>query len=401
MNNFKVPKIEKLTYNLPSLRIAKYPLHERDESKLLIYRKGKIKQKQFKHLSQELQAGDLLIFNNTKVIQARLHFFKETGAKIEIFCLEPFQPKDYNLIFQTRNYCKWTCLVGNSKKWKQGKLHFTDDEFDIYAEKIKDLGKGEFVIEFSWSCQHAFADILEKIGQTPIPPYLERNSEESDKETYQTIYSKIEGSVAAPTSGLHFTDKVLSNLKNKGIETAELTLHVGAGTFKPIKEEDASAHEMHAELFFANLNFIEKIAQHKGRIITVGTTSLRSLESLYYLGILAYLNKLEKPNYQQIKQWDLYQIPQDISRVTAFSALEQRIKEEGIERIFAETQIMITPLYKVKSIDGIITNFHQPESTLLLLVASIVGEDWRNIYDYALNNNFRFLSYGDSSLLFL
>ena len=400
-NNFKAPKIQKLTYNLPHHRIAKYPLPQRDRSKLLVYKQGQICHTQFKNLPQELQAGDLLIFNNTKVIQARLQFRKPTGAHIEIFLLEPHQPSDYNLVFQTRNYCTWTCLVGNAKKWKTGKLQIETPNFTIYAEKKADLGKGEFLVDFSWTCQVSFSDILEQIGNMPIPPYLERPAEEADKSTYQTVYSKIEGSVAAPTSGLHFTPEVLSNLKDKGIQTAELTLHVGAGTFKPIKEDDASKHQMHAEQFFASLPFILQIANHPGRIICVGTTALRSLESLYYLGGLARLNQLQNPNYQLIKQWDIYQTPANISRRQAFSALADKMQEHGIERIFADTQIMITPHYQVKSIDALITNFHQPESTLLLLVASLVGDDWQKIYDYALHNDFRFLSYGDSSLLFI
>jgi len=400
-NSFKVPKIEKLTYNLPHNRIAKYPLTTRDQSKLLVYKNKQISNTQFSHLAQELQENDLLIFNNTKVIQARLRFKKQTGANIEIFLLEPAHPIDYNLIFQTKNTCQWTCIVGNAKKWKTGKLHLHTEKFDIYAEKVADLGKGEFHIQFSWTNNVLFADVLEKIGNMPIPPYLEREAEETDKETYQTVYSKIDGSVAAPTSGLHFTHAVFSDLKNKGIKTAELTLHVGAGTFRPIKEDDAAKHPMHAEQFFASIDFIKKIANHKGRVITVGTTALRSLESLYYLGVLAYLDKLEKLDFIKIKQWDIYNIPKNISRENAFAALANKMEHENREQIFADTQIMITPLYKVKSIEGIITNFHQPESTLLLLVASLVGNNWHNIYNYALENDFRFLSYGDSSLLFL
>jgi S-adenosylmethionine:tRNA ribosyltransferase-isomerase len=347
-----------------------------------------------------LKNSDLLVFNNTKVIQARLYFKKESGALIEIFCLEPFLPKEYNLAFQAKNVCQWQCLVGNSKKWKQGKLSLdSHEDIIVEAERIAELENGESIIEFTWPGKYLFSDILDLIGKTPIPPYLSRQAENSDKENYQTVYSKFEGSVAAPTSGLHFTEKTFADLKTKGIEYAELTLHVGAGTFKPIKEQSAEKHQMHAETFNVKIEFIEKLANHDGRVVAVGTTSLRTLESLYFLGVLASENKLNQQNHFLIEQWDIYKIPSAISRKQAFLSLLKHMEKEQIRVLYAQTQIMISPQYKVKSIDGIITNFHQPESTLLLLVASLVGDYWHKIYDYALESDFRFLSYGDSSLL--
>ncbi|MCK5535535.1 MAG: S-adenosylmethionine:tRNA ribosyltransferase-isomerase [Bacteroidales bacterium] len=400
---FEVPKIEKLSYTLPDNKIAKFPLEQRDESKLLIFKSNSISHTSFCKIKNELKTSDLLVFNNTKVIQARLYFKKETGALIEIFCLEPYSPKEYNLAFQAQHSCKWQCMIGNNKKWKNGKLklntNIQTENIQIEAERIQELENGESIIEFSWNSNHYFSEILNAIGQTPIPPYLNRKAEEKDKKTYQTVYSKFEGSVAAPTSGLHFTNNTLSALKKKGIIIEELTLHVGAGTFKPIKEKNAADHQMHAETFNAKISLIKKLAKHDGRIVAVGTTTLRTLESLYYLGVMAFSKKLNQSNHFSILQWDIYTMQKNISRKEAFNALYQKMKNENTEILYAQTQIMISPNYSVKSIDGIITNFHQPESTLLLLVAALVGENWKKIYKYALENNFRFLSYGDSSIL--
>ncbi len=396
----KDTKIEKLTYTLPENKIAKYPLNNRDYSKLLVFENNSIRETIFRNIDQEFRDNDLLIFNNTKVIQARLLFRKESGAQIEVFCLEPYLPKEYNLAFQAKKICRWKCLVGNSKKWKSGKISlFNDNILLMNAERLNEETNEESLIEFSWNNELAFSEILELAGKTPIPPYLNRKAEDSDKNKYQTIYSKFEGSVAAPTSGLHFTNHVFEKLKNKNVKLAEITLHVGAGTFKPIKVENAANHLMHAETFFVNRNLIEQIATHTGRIVAIGTTTLRTLESIFYLGYLAYSGTLKATNHFQINQWDIYQINQNITRKESFLALLNYLNLNETDTIFAQTQIMITPEYQIKCIDGLITNFHQPESTLLLLVASWTGDKWKNIYNYALENNYRFLSYGDSSLL--
>ena len=396
-------KIEDFNYELPDERIAKYPLPVRDASKLLMYRDGIPQEMRFTDMPDLLPEGSMMVFNDTKVVPARLHFQRETGAHIEIFCLEPSLPADYALSFQSTESCVWDCLVGNSKKWKEGKLTRTiqvdGETVNFSAERVTTGSPQQ--IRFSWdNPTFTFAKLLDAVGELPIPPYLNRDAEESDKTTYQTVYSKIEGSVAAPTAGLHFTPEVFSSLAESGVETAEVTLHVGAGTFRPVKSETIGGHDMHTELISVPLEIIEKIAETDRTIIAVGTTSVRTLESLYHIG--AALGR-EPENTQSLKvlQWQPYDMPSYISRAEAFRNIADYLKRNNLTHLVTSTQIIIVPSYQFKVVDGIITNFHQPKSTLLLLVSAYIGggEKWREIYDYALANDFRFLSYGDSSLL--
>ncbi len=394
-------KTENYTYKLEDNRIAKYPLKKREKSKLLIYNKGNIYHKIFSDITELLEQDDLLVFNNTKVIQARLHFFKTTGAKIEIFCLEPSRPTDYNLIFQSNKSCEWKCIIGNLKKWKNDTLckeiTLEKHKFILKAEKIEKTGNS-LIIKFSWNnSDYTFGDILENIGQTPIPPYLNRNSELSDKTRYQTVYSKYKGSVAAPTAGLHFTEKIFSKLTDKGIKTENITLHVGAGTFKPVKSCTIGEHEMHSEHFSVSLESVNNLINNKDKITAVGTTSVRTIESLYWLGVKIVTEK----NVENLKitQWEVYKLEQNIKAVDALTALKEYMIKSKNEILKTQTQIIIVPGYKFKLVKKMITNFHQPKSTLLLLIAAFVGEKWKKIYQYALENDFRFLSYGDSSLL--
>lgn len=389
-------EIETYNYPLPDERIAKFPLDKRDESKLLTYRSGAIGESRFGHIADFLPAQSLMVFNNTKVIQARLVFRKETGALIEVFCLEPKDPADYALAFQTRGSCTWLCMVGNAKKWKDGKISTPDGA--LSAEKIENLGDTQ-LIRFSWEDNAlTFADILESLGELPIPPYLNRKTEESDKKTYQTIYSKIQGSVAAPTAGLHFTEEVFRQLKEKQIHCEELTLHVGAGTFKPVKTEKIGDHEMHIETISVKKETIERLLQHAGRIIAVGTTSVRTLESLYYIGVI--LENNPNPDAFVIEQWMPYEEQNNqIDTEKALKNILHYLQQRGLNTLTAHTRILIAPGYRFRLIQGIVTNFHQPKSTLLLLISAFVGDDWKKIYDYALQHDFRFLSYGDSSLL--
>ena len=400
---YKNISMESYDYPLPDERIAKFPLPKRDTSKLLLYKGGEITEDKFNTLSSHLPQNSLLVFNNTRVIQARLHFQKESGASIEIFCLEPSSPADYALSFQSNESCVWDCLVGNSKKWKEGKLT-REVEVDgaivkFSAERITTGSPQQ--IRFSWdNTSVTFARLLDAVGELPIPPYLNREAEESDKTTYQTVYSKIEGSVAAPTAGLHFTPEVFASLSKEGVETAEVTLHVGAGTFRPVKSETIGGHDMHTELISVPLEVIEKIANTTRTVIAVGTTSVRTLESLYHIGA-ALGREPENPQSLKVSQWQPYDSPSDISRAEAFRNIAEYLKRNNLTHLVTSTQIIIVPSYQFKVVDGIITNFHQPKSTLLLLVSAYIGggEKWREIYDYALANNFRFLSYGDSSLL--
>ncbi len=394
--------IDAYDYDLPDNRIAKYPLAERDSSKLLIYQDGNISDHTFRSLPEHLPTESLMVFNNTKVIQARLHFQKMTGAQIEIFCLEPHSPHDYLLNFQQTDKCSWICLVGNSKKWKEGELYkqleIKGTRIEIKAKRLQSYGDSH-IVEFSWdNTTISFADILEAVGELPIPPYLNRKTEELDKETYQTVYSKIKGSVAAPTAGLHFTDNIISSLQNKGIATTEVTLHVGAGTFKPVKSDLIKDHEMHSEFISVKRDVIERLVNQKGKVIAVGTTSVRTLESLYYIGEL-----LAEKETQEIKveQWQPYKKESNIlSKEEALNNILSYLDKHHLTTLVANTQIMIAPGYEFKIVDGIITNFHQPKSTLLLLVSAFVGDgNWHKIYEHALNNDYRFLSYGDSSLL--
>ena len=396
-------KISEFNYPLPDERIAKFPLSNRDESKLLVYRQGEVSEDRFTSLPDYLEPGEMMVFNNTKVIQARLHFRKETGALIEVFCLEPIAPNDYVLSFQQTKKCSWLCMVGNLKKWKEGTLK---REVEVKGKTITlSATRGEcrgtsHWIDFEWDDDSlTFADVLEAVGDLPIPPYLNRETQESDKQTYQTVYSKIKGSVAAPTAGLHFTERVLKALDEKGIDREELTLHVGAGTFKPVKSEEIEGHEMHTEYISVNKGTIEKLIAHGGKTIAVGTTSVRTLESLYYIGILIHLNPEANQEELHVKQWMPYEPHPALTPVESLQNILDYLNRNNTEALHTSTQIIIAPGYEYKIVKKIVTNFHQPQSTLLLLVSAFVKGDWKKIYDYALSHDFRFLSYGDSSLL--
>ncbi|NDV59525.1 S-adenosylmethionine:tRNA ribosyltransferase-isomerase [Bacteroides sp. 519] len=396
-------KISDYNYCLPDERIAKYPLPQRDRSKLLIYRGGDIQEEVFSSLPQYLPEGSLMIFNNTKVIQARLHFRKETGALIEVFCLEPISPNDYVLNFQQTHRAAWLCMIGNLKKWKEGKLYkqITVKGYEITLTATRGESRGtSHWVDFSWdNTAVTFADILEVFGELPIPPYLNRETQDSDKETYQTVYSKIKGSVAAPTAGLHFTPEVFNSLKARHIECEELTLHVGAGTFKPVKSEEIEGHEMHTEYISVSKDTIKKLIAYNGEAIAVGTTSVRTLESLYYIGSTLYQNQEAGEEELHVKQWQPYEQLVNISVVEALQSIVAYLDAHGMETLHSSTQIIIAPGYQYKIVKGIVTNFHQPQSTLLLLVSAFIGDDWHKVYKYALEHDFRFLSYGDSSLL--
>lgn len=395
-------RIEEYNYPLPDERIAKYPLSQRDSSKLLIYDKGEVSHTQFSNIADLLPKGSLMIFNNTRVIQARLHFRKETGALIEVFLLEPYAPSDYELMFQTREECSWLCLIGNMKKWKEGALsrdiNVNGMPITLTAERLGTHGTSQ-IVKLSWDNENVcFADLIDAAGELPIPPYLNRNTEESDKTTYQTVYSKIKGSVAAPTAGLHFTPEVLKDIDQHDIEREELTLHVGAGTFRPVKSEVISDHDMHTEYVSVSRHTIERLLAHNGQAIAVGTTSVRTLESLYYIG-LHIMGGDTSDNAMHVKQWEPYEQRENTSATEALTAILEYMTVNELETLNASTQIIIAPGYEYKIVCRLITNFHQPQSTLLLLVSALVGDDWHKIYDYALDNGFRFLSYGDSSML--
>lgn len=397
--------ISDYTYELPDERIAKFPIAQRDHSKLLVYRHGEVSEDVFYHLPDYLPTGALMVFNNTKVIQARIHFRKETGALIEVFLLEPAAPSDYELMFQTHGHCEWYCLVGNQKKWKEGSLRRSLDvngvTLTLQATRLGEHGTSQH-IAFDWDNDNvSFAEILDAVGELPIPPYLNRETQESDKTTYQTVYSKIKGSVAAPTAGLHFTDQVLSELDARGIDREELTLHVGAGTFKPVKSEEIGGHEMHSEYISVRKQTLEKLLRHHASAIAVGTTSVRTLESLYYMGVKLEQNPNLTEEQLHVNQWEPYQLSaeQEITPEKAIQNLLDYLKRNDLNTLHTSTQIIIAPGYQYKIVKMLVTNFHQPQSTLLLLVSAFVHGDWRKIYDYALAHEFRFLSYGDSSLL--
>ena len=425
--------IEEYNYPLPDERIAKYPLANRDQSKLLIYRDGKVSEDQFYHIGEYLSADSLLIYNNTRVIQARLEFHKNTppnptqpqhnptqsqGARIEVFCLEPLEPHDYQLSLGSTSGCTWKCMIGNAKKWKSGALSLpvqlpSGEEITLSAEKGEQTGN-TFAVRFWWNTPASnlsplasnlnisFAEILDAVGELPIPPYLNRKTEESDKTTYQTVYSRIKGSVAAPTAGLHFTDNVLNGLRQKGIQTAEVTLHVGAGTFQPVKVADANQHTMHTEIIAVPRETIATLIANLGHIVAVGTTSMRTLESLYFIGeelCAGFRIPDAEDTTLSVAQFAPYQQEHTLSTREALQALLDYLDYTQQDTLHAETQIMIKPGYQFRVVDQLITNFHQPKSTLLLLVSAFVGGDWHTIYDYALSHNFRFLSYGDSSIL--
>lgn len=399
-------RISEFNYPLPDERIAKFPLPVRDQSKLLLYRHGEVTEDIFTSLPDYLPANSLMIFNNTKVIQARLHFHKETGALIEVFCLEPVQPNDYALNFQQTEHAAWLCMIGNLKKWKEGALKreitVKGKPLTLTAERGACHGTSHWV-DFRWNNPEiTFADILEVFGELPIPPYLNRETQESDKETYQTVYSKIKGSVAAPTAGLHFTPRVLDALREKGVALEELTLHVGAGTFKPIKSEEIEGHEMHTEYISVNRSTLEKLVAHEGKAIAVGTTSVRTLESLYHIGVTLLHNPNATEEDLHVKQWQPYETALETAATPAVDALQAIIAyldRHHMETLHSSTQIIIAPGYEYRIVKAMVTNFHQPQSTLLLLVSAFLHGDWRKIYDYALAHDFRFLSYGDSSLL--
>lgn len=403
MEETKHIKISDYNYPLPDERIAKFPLPVRDQSKLLVYRHGEVSETRFTSLPDYLGAGELMIFNNTKVIQARLHFRKETGALIEIFCLEPIQPNDYVLNFQQTSHAAWLCMIGNLKKWKEGSLHkemnVKGHTITLTATRGECRGTSHWV-DFTWdNPEITFADILEVFGELPIPPYLNRETQESDKETYQTVYSKIKGSVAAPTAGLHFTERVLQALRDKGVDLEEVTLHVGAGTFKPVKSEEIEGHEMHTEYISVNRQTIEKLIAHGGKAIAVGTTSVRTLESLYYIGVTIASHPDAGQEELHVRQWQPYETHPTMTTVESLQQILDYMKRHELEALHTSTQIIIAPGYTYHIVQKMVTNFHQPQSTLLLLVSAFVKGDWRTIYDYALAHDFRFLSYGDSSLL--
>ncbi|MBN2616491.1 MAG: S-adenosylmethionine:tRNA ribosyltransferase-isomerase [Bacteroidales bacterium] len=395
--------IEDFNYPLPDDRIAKYPLAERDQSKLLWFNKGRIQERKFFEIADILPEDSLLVFNETRVIQARLLFRKETGAQIELFCLEPVEPvSDFQLAMQQQSPVVWKCMVGNAKKWKSGKiatiLQIKNQAVMLYAE-IKERLSDAFLVEFSWEPKEVdFLSILETAGLTPLPPYLHRQAEASDKDRYQTVFARLNGSVAAPTAGLHFTDKLLQQISGKGIRSEKLILHVGAGTFKPVSEEKVADHEMHTEKIKVSLQTLKNLlAASDKKIIPVGTTSMRSLESLFWMA----LNKLNgKTNYTVVDQWAPYEtnIPEGFTTKNALEVLIQTLEDEQKDLLEGATQMIIVPGYQYRFAQGLITNFHQPKSTLLLLVAALVGDSWKDAYEYALNNNFRFLSYGDSCL---
>ena len=453
MSNPKEIIIDDYTYDLPVSRIAKFPLKERDKSKLLVYKHHTIKDYIFENLSEHLAPNSLLVFNNTKVIQARIKFRKDTGANIEIFCLSPKElhptgqadhkeiPRSgasFDLCFQQTEKCTWKCIVGNLKKWKEKSLSktfiYAHKEYTLTAEKLSDnlpsrkmlsnksvgwkhptplnppsrgytqAGKSSQIIQFRWNNKKlSFGEVLKAAGTTPIPPYLNREAEISDKERYQTIYSKYEGSVAAPTAGFHFTDKVFKSLKIKNIKTAELTLHISASTFIPVKTRNIREHQMHTEHIFITTEALKKIIAHIGHIIAVGTTSLRILESIYWLGVKILSNSSvgwKHPTPLNISQWEAYELTNDIAPLTALNAVLSYMKNNKLSLLSASTQIIIVPGYDFKIVKGLITNFHQPKSTLLLLVSAFIGEDWEKVYSYALKNDFRLLSYGDCCLFF-
>ena len=400
MSFYRNIKISDFTYELPDERIAKYPIVQRDKSKLLTWNNGRIVEDIFENCATHLPKNAQLVFNNTRVIHARLFFFKETGAKIELFCLEPTEPADYQVAFQESEKVTWKCMVGNSKKWKEGIL---SHEFQVNGQTVtlsaekKQKNGNSFEIEFSWTGGFHFSEIIEQAGQLPIPPYLNRETEESDEETYQTVYAKIDGSVAAPTAGLHFTNKVFDRFKSKNIATREITLHVGAGTFQPIKRETIEGHTMHHEQVEISLDILRSFLGDTENIIAVGTTSVRSLESLYWIGLQLEEKRFD-PFHPEVKQWEPYENIASISIEKALQNIVYFLVENNEKAIRFSTRIIILPGYDFKLIRGMFTNFHQPQSTLILLISAFLGDDWKKVYDYALKHNFRFLSYGDSNL---
>lgn len=397
-------KIEDYTYDLPESRIAKYPLPERDSSKLLIYKDGVCRENVFRNLADELPEDSIMVFNDTKVVPARLFFRRDTGAHIEVFCLQPVNPAEYNTNFAATERCSWKCVIGNAKRWKGDKLSlFIPDDADTYGLqginlKAELLSRDEQVgiVEFSWEGGEPFSRVLELCGQVPIPPYLNRDTEAVDVERYQTLYAHIRGSVAAPTAGLHFTEAVLENIRAKGIDTENVCLHVGAGTFLPVKTSNVAEHPMHREPFVVSLELLKTLRNSNRKLIAVGTTSVRTLESLYYVGV----SIIENGRPEDVRQWAPYDREYSYTEEESLDAIIGYLEKEGLKEICVSTRIIIVPGFKFRLVDMMVTNFHQPQSTLLLLISAFVGGDWQIIYNHALGNGFRFLSYGDSSLLF-
>lgn len=395
-------RIEDYNYPLPDERIAKYPLPQRDGSKLLQYKSAEVTEHKFADISTLLPEGSLMVFNDTKVVPARLHFQRSTGAHIEIFCLEPVQPQEYVTMFAVTDKCRWKCIVGNVKRWKNDTLYLYNPDANqevidlaLKADLVERQGETS-IVEFSWEGGLPFSKVLEIGGSIPIPPYLNRGTEDVDLERYQTLYARFRGSVAAPTAGLHFTENVLNSIRSKGIETETVCLHVGAGTFLPVKSSLVSEHTMHREPFVVTLAFLEKLLAKTGKLVAVGTTSVRTLESLYYIGVKC----IETGAPADVQQWDPYSREYEYTLEESLSALVKYMKENGLKDLQLGTRIIIVPGYQFKVVDVLVTNFHQPQSTLLLLISAFVKGDWHKIYDFALANDFRFLSYGDSSVLF-
>jgi S-adenosylmethionine:tRNA ribosyltransferase-isomerase len=391
-------------YDLPEERIAQYPVRDRDASKLLLFDGNNINSDVFRNIDRYIPSDSLLVFNNTRVIRARLLFQKKSGSGIEILCIEPLNPESYEMSFTSVCPVEWKCIIGNLKKWKRGvlllKFEHNQKEHELQAERICAEGEA-WRIRFSWDTNNlSFSEVIEASGHTPLPPYITREDEEEDSERYQTIYSAVRGSVAAPTAGLHFTEDVLKTLAGKGIKLADITLHVGAGTFQPVRAGDISQHEMHCEHFFVTKDTIDQLIENHGRIIAVGTTSVRTLESLYWLGVKSIRDSRLNSGSMNIDQWEPYEKDPDIEVTDSLNALKVLMKNNDVSILSASTKIIIIPGYKFRMIKGIITNFHQPRSTLLLLISAWTGKSWQRIYKYAIENGFRFLSYGDSSLLF-
>lgn len=398
-------KIQEYSYILPDDRIAKYPLEKRDSSKLLIYNNGEIAENKFSNLPQFLPEGSLMVFNNTKVVPARLLFKKETGAVIEIFCLEPVDPKDYALSFASTGSCSWNVVIGNARKWKGGDVYFICDDthkeafsLNLRAELVQKGDNNGSIVKFKWDGNISFSEVLDICGRIPIPPYLNRDTEELDLERYQTLYARIKGSVAAPTAGLHFTDAVLEQVRERGIDTCNVCLHVGAGTFVPVKSEYIADHKMHTEPFEVTKEFLLKLRDLKegAKVISVGTTSTRTLESLYFIGVQC----IENGEPGAVQQWEPYKKEYNYTMKESVGAILEYMERNNMEKLVARTGIIIVPSYKFRVVDVLVTNFHQPQSTLLLLISAFIGGNWKGVYNYALENGFRFLSYGDSSLLF-
>ena len=395
-------RIEDFNYNLPDERIAKYPLSSRDQSKLLIYKDQTPVESTFRSIAEILPEGAIMVFNDTKVVPARLHFKRSTGAHIEIFCLEPVIPEEYVTMFAETRKCRWKCIVGNAKRWKSDRLVLYNplndsaiNEMGLTADLIERSGETS-IVEFSWINGAPFSRVLEICGNVPIPPYLNRETEEIDLDRYQTLYARFRGSVAAPTAGLHFTEDVLESIRNRGILTETVCLHVGAGTFLPVKSSLVSEHNMHREPFTVTLEFIQKLLASTGKLVAVGTTSVRTLESLYYAGVSC----IEKGYPEDVSQWDPYSREYEYTTEEALAAIVRYLKDNALNELKIGTRIIIVPGFRFRVVDVLVTNFHQPQSTLLLLISAFVGGDWRTIYDFALSHDFRFLSYGDSSVLF-